>query len=176
MKNNIKIALNYGVLAGVTAFGLILLLYISGVNPLGNFSWITFWVPILFITLAIKNHRDNNQNGYIKYGEGLWLGILLSLVYASLYAMLMFMFGSFVAPEIVDVQREETIIALEPMKDAMPELYDRLYDEVLKLSITSIATSEFFNKAIWGTILSLVIAAILKRQPSIFEEEETENA
>jgi hypothetical protein len=175
MKNNIKLAVNYGVLAGITSFGLILLLYLFGKNPLGNFSWITFWVPILFITLAIKNYRDNDLGGYINYGEGLLVGVMLSLVYGSLYAMLIFMFGNFLAPEVVDMHREETIGAMEPMQEAMPELYDRLYEEVLKLDISRIATSEFINKAIWGIVLSLIIAAVLKRKPSIFEEE-TENA
>jgi hypothetical protein len=175
----IRIPLNYGSIAGICYFAIFLILYLLGHNPLGGMTfWYTFWIPIVFVTLAIKKYRDELQDGFITYGKALRQGTLTALIYSSFYAIMIYIFAVLVDGTIVDQVIADGIEQLEKQGERLrgfmgEEAFDRLIEETERVTIGSIALSDFFYKFLGGFIISLIVAAILKRTRSPFEEDET---
>jgi hypothetical protein len=169
--------LNYGSIAGLISFGIFLLIYVMGKNPLGNMSLLGIWVPVVFIYLGIKKHRDTFFKGYISFGQAFGQGALTSFIYASLFAILVYIFGIFVDDTIVDLFITEAIQAMDQVSGMLSEemyneMYDKFIEELEGITLSAISLSEFRSKLIWGIIISLVVAAFLKKKKSVFEEEE----
>jgi hypothetical protein len=173
--NFIKLPLNYGSMAGVAAFVIFLLIYVAGGNPLGGMSWLAAWVPILFIVLGIKKHRDQNLGGYISYGQALGTGVIISLVFASLYAILVYLFGTLIDDVIVTMTKEESMKGMDAMSQYLSEeMYDQIIEELEKTSVVTLARGELFNKTFGGIIITLIAAAFLKKSRHPLEEAEDE--
>ncbi|HET6244845.1 MAG: DUF4199 domain-containing protein [Bacteroidetes bacterium] len=173
---NIKTPLNYGSIAGVVAFSIFLIIYMLGYNPLGSYSWVGAWVPIVFIILGIKKHRDQNLEGFITYGQAFGMGFMITFIFASLFGLLVYIFGTVVDPGIVEMTRSESLEAMQQASDQMPqifseELYDKMIEQLEAITISSLSFSEFTNKLFWGIIISLLAAAFLKHSKSPFEED-----
>lgn len=176
---NIRIPLNYGSIAGTVSFAIFLLIYIAGHNPLGNASWVAVWVPVVFIVLGIKKYRDQVLEGYISYGQALGMGFMISFIFASLFGILVYIFGVLIDPAIVEMTRQESLQAMQEAADQLPqffneEMYDTMMEKIDEITISSLAFSEFTNKLFWGLIISLISAAFLKHTKSPFEEDTDE--
>ena len=105
----LKLQFNYGSIAGFSAF-LFFLLYVNcGLNPLGNISWLGAWIPILFIYLCIKKYRDEELEGFISYKESLSIGIVVSFVYASLFGMMLYAYGTFINADFLELHKNEAL-------------------------------------------------------------------
>jgi hypothetical protein len=168
----VRIPLNYGSLAGIASFAFFLILYLLGYNPLGGLSWLGAWIPIVFIVLGIKKHRDENLDGYISYGQALGQGTMISIVFASFFAILVYLFGTLIDGTIVDAVVQESIEALEKARGFMSEeMIDMTIEQLEQTTIGNLAMTDFWNKFFGGFIVSLIVSAILKRNKSIFEEE-----
>ena len=172
---NIRTPLNFGSIAGICSFAIFLLLYLTGYNPLGNLSWTAAWVPIVFIILGIKKHRDDNLNGFMSYGQALGIGCMIAIVFASFYGILVYIFGVLIDPGIVELSKREAMESMEKASEQLPqifgeEMYDKMLEQIDEISISSISLSEFTNKLIWGILISLISAAFLKKNKSPLEE------
>jgi hypothetical protein len=175
MSLSIKNAFNYGSIAGIVGFFLFLTIYIMGANPLAGWSWILFWIPIVFVTLAIKKERDQNLNGFISYGQGFLAGLIVSLVYASLYAILVYFFLMFVDSSLIDQVKQQAMEGFDKAAEILgEEIYDKMLEQLDQTNAGSLAFGELFWKSIWGIIVTLILAAILKKSPSPFDEPDDE--
>lgn len=87
-----KIILIYGLIAGAIAAGMFLIslplqysgnLDMDSGMVLGYTSMVIAFSTIFF---AVKNYRDNHQNGTITFGQGFRIGILITLLASVIYA------------------------------------------------------------------------------------------
>lgn len=87
-----KVTLTFGLLAGViiSVFGFIIMaLCENGTITLDNSDLIGYGSMVIALSMiffGIKSYRDNYQNGAIKFGKGLQVGMLITLVAALIYA------------------------------------------------------------------------------------------
>jgi hypothetical protein len=87
-----KIALTFGLLAGVvvSVFSFIIMgLCENGTITFDNSDVIGYGSMVIALSMiffGIKSFRDNYQNGAIKFGKGLQVGLLITLVASLLYA------------------------------------------------------------------------------------------
>lgn len=172
--NRYIIALNTGSTAGLAGFGFFLLYYFFGVNPIGKISWLSFWVPIPFIIYGIKKTSEEEHEGFISFGQAFRQGILISFVYASLFAMLVYIFGTFIDGTFITDFIDESARNLNENKDAIisligEEAFKRNAEEILSLTIAKYARMDFFNKFIFGVFISLLSALFLKKSKPIFD-------
>jgi hypothetical protein len=168
--NKLKLSLNYGTIAGLAVFSVFLINYLIGFNPLGNASWLGAWIPFVFIYLTIKNARKKYYDGFITYGQAFKSSFVMILVYATLGNMLNLLFLSFAAPQIFDEFMAQTMGEMEKVESFLsPEMYDKMMEEFEKSTPSSIMFSNVFNQIFGGTILALIFAAFMKKNPSIFE-------
>ncbi len=164
----LRYALHFGGIQGVATFAIFLLLYWMGINPLGNASWLGAWIPVLIIAKATRSYRDHELEGFISYSEGFRMGLFTAIAGGLLSALLIFIFCTLVDSTIVDEFKEQTLSQLELVEAQMKGLMgDTLYENAVEtynnINLQSIVSSEFFNKLLGGLIISLITAAIYKK-------------
>jgi hypothetical protein len=166
-----KSSVNYGAMSGLSCFAVFILIFLMGFNPLGPGSWFAVWIPPLFIYFAIRYYRNHLLGGVMKFGEGFWAGLFTAFSGALLYSLLIVIFGKIIDPDLMDNFKEAMLRDFDQNEKMMRDIMgDRMFEigieEIKNMTLTQHATSDFVNKAISGIIYSLVIAGILKRNPS----------
>lgn len=170
----LRTAMMYGAFSGISSFLVFIIIYMIGKNPLGMFSWLAFWIPILFIILGIQNYRDKELGGYIGYGRALGTGVLITLFLAILFSVLSYAFLTFIGTDILEVHKLEMIEGMEKAKQYMGDtLYETGLEEIDSMTIGKMALGDFQNKIIGGVFVSLFIAAFLRKRKPLFEEQIT---
>jgi len=164
----LRYALHYGGIQGVATFALFILLYMIGINPLGNASWLGAWIPVLIISKSTRSYRDNELEGFISYGEGFRMGFLTAAAGGLLSALLVFIFCTLVDGTLIDEFKNQTLMQLEQVENQMKGLigdtfYDNAVDTYNKINLQTVVSGEFFNKLLGGLIISLITAAIYKK-------------
>ena len=164
----LRYALHYGGIQGVATFALFILLYILGFNPLGNASWLGAWIPVLIISKSTRSYRDNELEGFISYGEGFRMGFLTAAAGGLLSALLVFIFCTLVDGTLIDEFKNETLLQLEQVESQIKgllgeEFFDDIIDSYNKINLQVVVTNDFFNKLLGGLIISLITAAIYKK-------------
>ena len=168
----VKTAMMFGTFSGLSSFLVFIIIYVLGKNPLGAFSWLGFWIPILFITLGIQKHRDKDLGGFISYGRGVGTGALITLFLAILSSVLSYAFLTFIGTDVLEVHKQEMAEGMEKAKQFMnEEMFDKAMEEVELLTTGKMAMGDFQNKLLGGVLSSLLIAAFLRKRQSIFEEQ-----
>ncbi len=173
--NQIKIQLNYGTVAGLLSFAAFLLSYFIGVNPLGIIKYVSLAFPVLFILQGVRKVRDVEFNGYLTYRKGLSIGWFISLVYASMYAMLVYLFGVMVSDSFFHLHVEESIAMFEASRELFgADVVDTWIAEANESTLSRVAFGDFNSKMAAGIVISLIIAGVLKKdalEPPVAPEE-----
>ena len=166
-----KWAMLYGLYLGVFYILFTLFLYYAG--KLFNPGIIGYLATIVFITVlwfALKNYRDKVNNGYLNYGKGVSIGILITLYSTFFISSIYFIILSLDKSLLVEyvAQLEEIMI-----NSGLPDELMEMFDEASKTNLNagSYAISVFFKEMIGGTILTLIVAAIVMRNPENGFEE-----
>jgi hypothetical protein len=164
-------SVNYGAMSALTCFAMFLLIYWMGSNPLGPASWLAVWIPPLFIYFSIKYYRNKVLGGTMKFGEGFMAGMLTAISGGILYSLLIVIFGKIIDPNLIDNFKETMLLDFEKNEKMMREfmgdnIFERGIEDIKNMTLSQQASSDFFTKTIGGTIYSLIIAGILKRNPS----------
>lgn len=173
---NTKLAANYGTIAGLIAFAYFILLAVLGQNPIGEWSMIAAVFPIYFMYAATKKYREIDMGGSIRYGQAFIFSLTTAFFYATIFAALVYVYGSLIDNELVDVVKTDLMKNMDKMTELMGD-NNKFVDEAIKkienYTLGQIAMSEYWNKIIWGFILSLIIAGILKKEKPLFDDTDT---
>ena len=175
--NKYRNYLNYGSMAGLAGFIAFLVYYAIGSNPYGNITWLTAWIPIVFIYLGTKRQRDTILGGAMTYGQAFVGGLIISVFWATLSGMLAYLFGTFIDASFVEMFQEEAYQGLEQSKGFMSkEMIEGDFEQIDKVSLSTMIQGDVFNKIFGGLILSLINAGVNKRKKDIFEVSEEQEA
>lgn len=125
---------------------------------------ITFLLSVVMLYLAMKNYRDENQNGYITFGQGLKVGMKATLVFTLLMIIYNYVFLTFIEPDFASNIFEAEI---EKMEDAeMPieqiEMTEKMFKIFSNPLVTALTTVIY--SFVVGLFLSLIAAAIAKKE------------
>ncbi len=157
-------ALKWGVYTGIALIIFDLVLYVLGMksadgsNPVQYLGFLFF---IGFVVMAIKSHVQSN--GYMSYGQGLGAGLLTSLIAGALIGVYVYLFATVIAPEFMDG-------AMDGIKDQWEA--QGMSDEQIEqaegfagmfMSPGVMAISSIFSYGFIGLIISLIAAAVFKR-------------
>lgn len=161
----LPIAVRYGAIGGFIMIIISLILYFLGETNNQALSYLSLFVVVsTTIFLGLKDHRDNNLGGYMKYGAGVGTGTLISVFIGLIAAIYTFIFLQFIDPEIMQ----------EALNEAREKMIEQgQSDEVIEqaMDITKIFTSPgvmagmvVFMYPFFGVILSLIISAIVQKK------------
>ena len=129
------------------------------------FQWIPLVLNIVVLWLGIKAVREEIEGKYLTYGQGVGAGTLISLYSGLMSAVYTYIHFKFVNPNFFDYQvvqmREKW--AAKGLTDGQMEQAESMMRKFSGPGIYAISTPIIV--VFIGVILSLIIAAFLKRNP-----------
>lgn len=160
------IGLQYGGLAGVISAAWTIYLFASHIviSNLGRLSMLL--IPVcLFggIFVSIHFHRKH-QGGLIQFKEGFKTGLLSTLTYALIMAMITFVCQAIIYPEFsIDAIANAKAHAVAEKVD--PKLMNDVLAKMAEdIKVGSQVTKTIFGGLLTGTLISLVAAGLMRRQ------------
>jgi hypothetical protein len=176
-----KHALTYGLLAGLIVVALNLIIYL--INPMLLASWglIFLMVPIMFVLLLVLGFNIRKaEGGYLTFGKGfvsVFVAGLIISVFSTIYSIVLF--------QVIDPTLSERLV--EEMFDKMLGFIERFdvptdeiegeFDKAIEKAADQFSVSSqlmgIFSSAFWWAIGSLIVAAIVKKNPPVDEVIET---
>ncbi len=166
--------LKYGLTGGLI-FSLIYLIFtISGLantgSPMSGIlnSVVSIGIMIVLIVMAIKQHRDQLQNGFITLGQCVLIGAGLMALAGIISGLVSLVYTNFVDPEYM----ERLMATMEEAWEAQGLTEDQIeqargWTAMMKSPYLLFATA-IGCYAIGGAILSLIIGLIMKRDQPQF--------
>jgi len=167
-----KSAVTYGLYMGLALIVYSLIIYLAGLTGNTTVSYLTYLIYIGMLCYAMINYRDKVNGGVLAYGQGVGLGTLTMVIGGVLSSIFTFILMKYIDPSLVDQ------IVNKAMEDAMakgtPEAQMEMAEKWIRMftSPTAILLMGVFGSGIVGAIISLILAAIFKKEPSIFEGTE----
>ncbi len=168
-KNSISLtkwAMTYGLYLGVFHVIYLLVLYFRNHlfdNSFAGYILIVFVIGIIWIGLT--GYRDKVNNGFLSYGQGVGLGVLISLfggIFAAATMYILMTFDKSLSDQLLVVTQENLMKSGLP--DELIESVSEMYEIAVKPGL--VAFSEFFGKIFSGTLISLIVAAIAMKKPT----------
>ena len=167
-----KVMLNYGAMCGLASFAFFILLYYLGYNALGLASLLGAWIPVVFICLATGYFRDRIAGGFMTYGQGFRIGFLTASAGAFLFALMIYIYGTALNPDFVEIYKTGAMEELEKYKTPlMEQMYDASIEGIKNTTMFAIAQDAFLSKTFGGVLISLITAGFYRRH-KIFQEPE----
>jgi len=170
--------LKNGLIAGVITSVLLIGLHYISFSASQSFSVqlaIGFIVPIIFMVLAIKSEREM-QEGFISFGEALKTSFLVFMISAIIVGVAQFAlyqtFSDDTWSQIVEIQKENAKGIMEMTGADAMTIDDALNEEItvekIRGSMSGISSIliGLVGNAFIGIIISLIVSAIMKRNPT----------
>jgi hypothetical protein len=176
MQSN-QTAVNYGLMAGLAAIAVALLLYLMNVKAYINYSdllgWVVLTVGIVMGGLAVRNEND----GFLPFKEALKATFLIWVISSFLVIVFKYALFNFIDPGLVDIQMELVMENIEKIgslmgEEGMEAMMEPLSDpNNFKLTLSKALTGYAFGLIIPGIIIALIVSAIIKVNPPLDTEE-----
>lgn len=158
-----KISIRYGLISGLLAIAFMVIVDLAGLTGNSTFQYLWYLILAGIIFLAHKSYKEEGD-GFMNYGQGIGIGVLLSLISSVLSSVFFYIYVSFINTEymnaLLDVQRakmEEQGMAEAQIEQAM-EMTQKFMSPVMMIVFGIIGTVFF------GLILSLVVSAITQKK------------
>lgn len=163
------IAIKWGLVTGLIFVAYALFTFIT--ESFGNFFislFISTAIAIVGIVLAMRDYKKQNF-GYMSYGQGLGLGIMVMIVASLISGVFSFFYTTYIDPTIPEKMVDAVIEQLSAFgieEEAMEEARDKeLADNTPLKQLTGALMNGIFS----GLFLSLIISAIMKNKRPEFE-------
>jgi tetrahydromethanopterin S-methyltransferase subunit F len=163
------VAIKYGLLTGLLYVVFATVNYIT--ESYGNFFLallISIVISVTGIVLALREFKKQNA-GFMTYGQGLGLGLMVSIIAGLISGVFSMLYIQFVDPgmpeKIVDATMEQ--MAAFGVDESMLE--DKREEIMASFTPVRQLMSALSNAFFSGLILSLIIAAIMKHTRPEFE-------
>ncbi|MDB6166103.1 MAG: hypothetical protein JWQ83_1243 [Lacunisphaera sp.] len=129
------------------------------------FQWVPLVITIVVLWLGIKAVREENEGKYLTYGQGVGAGTLISLFSGLMSGVYAYIHFKFVNPNFFDYQltlmRDKW--AAKGLSENQMEQAENMMRKFSGPGVYAITTPIIV--VCIGVILSLILAAILKRNP-----------
>jgi len=161
-----KIYLKYGLYYALGSILWALISYVLGIERMENGNLITLIsivIPISCIYLGIKEKRDKENNGFITYSKAFNLGLSITAVAIVISTVFTYFHIKYINTGLIEFVKNKQYIKMQ--EQGMDELaieQGLSFSEPFMTPIGFTLTS-FVMSFLVGIIISLIVAAILKR-------------
>jgi len=141
-----------------------LVLYIAGQGANKGLGWINYILILTGLILASINFRDKENQGYITFGRAFYFGFMIVLFASLIYGIFMYIYLKFIAHDIITqmLRITEDQMMAKKLPEEQAEQAMKWTKKLLVPGAMAIMT--FIFTLFLGTILSLISAAITKRE------------
>ena len=167
MKN---IAIKYGVIGGIT--GIILMLILWFVNAKFFLSYHYYLGAVVIIYFMYKSAAEVKKanGGYITFGE-VFKPLFITFVFGTLiFALFQFLMFNFIDTGLIDLQKEMAQEAIEKLSQYLDneefteKMQEAIDEQNFDMSFFKVMSSWVFS-LIWGAVISLIMSAVMKKNP-----------
>lgn len=159
----VRHAMYYGVALGITLSVFELLALFLGLLNKPTMSFINIAIVTSMIIIALRKYRDQIQNGSLSFGNGFIIGLLICVFSGAIWSLYRYIEYS-IAPQLIDdllLIKEEMLLESKMDEDLIESM---MKINTMYYSAPFIAISTFFfNMVLGGSILSLILAGIFKK-------------
>ena len=165
----------WGLILGGVGIALTLLFQLTGMmdysgtksNIIPN---IVNWSAMgLIFYMGIKEHKEQDLEGYLSLGQGMKMGLYISLISGILTAVFTFILFKFIQPDMMSNIMETAIENAEEKGQDADNIRKGM--EMMSWRFTPAMMSIFalIGSIIFGAIISLIASLILKKDRSLFK-------
>lgn len=155
----------YGLYLGLALIVYSLLLYLASLNLNTAMNSLIYLIIAVGLFVSVKHYRDGANEGLLTFGEGMKLGIMISVFAGFLSGVFSYVLH-LIDPTMIDqlIQFQQQAM----LEKGVPEdQVAQMEDMMRKMSNPLIMViSSLFSMALIGSIISLVVSAILKKKPA----------
>jgi hypothetical protein len=157
-------ALNWGLIIGLASIVYSVLLYMLNLMFNQALGYAGVIIIIAGLAIAMKNYRDNVLDGVMPFGKAFGFGMLIILVAALLGAIFTYLLFAVIDTGLSERALEFT--SEKMMKRGVPEAQlDVILERAAKFQKpVPAAITGFITSVLGGVVLSLIIAAIFKKE------------
>lgn len=166
-----RIALKYGVLIGLALIIYYLISQLAGLATSLSAGVIGFIIMVAMLTVgiiyAIREFKSQNE-GFVSYGQGLGLGALSAAVAGLINGIFTYIYLSFIDDSAIKQQMDmqRTMLEERGMSDA--EIDQAMASAATFTGPGMALAGSIILMLILGFILSLIIAAVMKKERNEF--------
>lgn len=170
--------LKYGLFAGLLMAGLAIGAHYVNLElsqGMGFTSIVSFLIPIIFMVLGVKAERDF-QEGLISFGEALKTAFFVFMIGAIISTVLNFVhmntYNDATWEKITEIQLANASGMMEMFGGSDATITEAMEEQMNAEAIKEQSTSPgilvigLIMSAVFGIIISLIVAAIMKKNPT----------
>ncbi|MBC7448376.1 MAG: DUF4199 domain-containing protein [Hymenobacteraceae bacterium] len=162
------IGMRYGLLTGLVGIVFSLALNLTNMQD-SDVRWLGMAITITGLWLAHAEYKKQN-GGFMEYGQGLSIGMVLSAVSGLLNGVFMYVYTAFVDPKLMAGALEKSRAQME----AKGNMSEEQIEQGLAMAAKFMTPGALFIitiifSLIMGLVLSLIMSAITKNSRPEFE-------
>ncbi len=137
----------------------------AGSSLASIFRWVGIILAFFILWFGVRAVRDEKPDQRITFGQGFGAGVLIVLIGAAIGAVYTFIHFSFINPEFGDhmmvvIQQKWADAGMTGQQMEAAEKMTRIFFHPGVLAVTGFLAQMFF-----GVVFSLIVAALVKRNP-----------
>ena len=165
---NFKSEIRTGILLSVGLFLWLMLEFFLGFHttridyhPFIN--WLSIVIPIAGIYWSMKVKRDREYAGKISFVQALKSGFVVTAIMSLLGPIMVFVYVSAINPLFFSTMLAHSKVMIEGLNISIVDKEKMIEESTRNFSTSSYLIQSFIGSLIMGTVLSLLTAALMKR-------------
>ena len=165
---NFKSEIRTGILLGVGLFLWLLLEFFLGFHTTRIdyhpfITWLSIVIPIAGIYWSMKVKRDRDYAGKISFVQALKSGFVVTSIMSLISPIMVFVYVSAINPLFFSTMLAHSKVMIEGLNISIVDKEKMIEESTRNFSTTSYLMQSFFGSLIMGAVLSLLTAALMKR-------------
>lgn len=162
-----KIALKYGLIYSGINIVWTLLMFITELNR-SDYSWVFNLIavafPVICIAMAVKEYKAGPGGGYMTFGQAFKHGLVISLVGGLIFSAFNVVYLEYIDTTFMEFQMQKQVDKMTEMGMGEADIERALEQSASFQTPFWMFTMAVLVSLIFGLIISLIMAAILKKE------------
>ncbi len=163
-----RVALKYGVITSVASIVYSTLLMVLGQNQNQALGALGFVILVAGIVFAMRDYREQN-NGFMTYGQGLGIGSLIAAIVGVIGSLFTMFYIQFIDNTIIrqSIDKARSDMEARGMDDSQIDQAMEITEKFMTPGVMFLV--QVLTYLFIGFIISLILAAILRKDKPVFE-------
>jgi len=171
-------ALKAGLIIGAVGIALFVLYYVAGIQPVGILKPIMLLIlglaiNVVILVVLLKKYRTS-QEGIISFLNAFLFGLIALVTAGIISTAFNYFFINYFDPEymknVLQAQRDwmENYLSGRASDDQITDALDKIDAQAENIGSIGQSLKGLLSSVIFGGIVALIVAAIMKKNPDVF--------